>query len=181
MKQFIQSKRFLLFLAVLLLSIHQSTILAYYDFGQEAVLANLDRIPSAHVPNALVLSYIGRLELAKICTKMAVYAIPLFLIQAVFAAIYCSADSVKSKRYAALTIWLLPALLGAFTVVGTAVYLMSPLFTVVTFPGFMLVRAGEQTHVEDFTEGWIPAVATIGWFHLFWLAVTIRAWFFRRY
>lgn len=176
MIRFIKFGRFLLFLAVLLLSIHQATIFAYYDFGREAVLANLDRLPGAHVPNALVWSYIRQLELGKICTKIAAYAIPLFLVQAIPAVFYSSAESVKSKRYAAATIWLLPALLGAPTVSFTVAYLMSPMFAVVTFPGFIFVQLAEQSHQEDFAEGLIPAIAAIGWFHLFWLGATIKAW-----
>lgn len=175
------SRRLWLFLAVYLLSFHQATILTYYDFAEQSVRTGLGRLPGVHIPNALILEYVRRLGLIKISAKTFGYAIPLFLAQSIPALIYSFADSIKSKRYAALTIWVLPALLAVPTLKLMAIYLMSPLFTIVTFPGFMFVHQAGKTHVEDLTEGLIPTVATIGWFHLFWLAVTIKAWFFPRY
>ncbi|MBW4420154.1 MAG: hypothetical protein KME13_13125 [Myxacorys californica WJT36-NPBG1] len=31
---------------------------------------------------------------------------------------------------------------------------------------------------EDIAEGWVFSVAAIGWFHWFWLSITIKNWFF---
>lgn len=175
-------RRFSLFLAVLLLSFHQATILTYYDFGREAVAANIDQLPDAYIPNALVLSYIGQLEFSKISAKIAGYAIPLLLVQAIPAVIYEAVSATKGKQKTALAIWLLPALLGSPTLGLTVVYLMSPLFAIFTFPGFMFVLdTTGQTHKEAFAEEVISVGAVIGWFHLFWLAVTIKAWFFSRH
>ncbi|MCY7321309.1 MAG: hypothetical protein LH660_05785 [Phormidesmis sp. CAN_BIN36] len=143
---------------------HQATILAYSEFGKEAITANVEQLNDAYIPNYLVLRYLGQLGLGKISAKIAGYAIPLFLVQSVPAFVYGCFNSVKNRRNAALVIWLLPAVLGLPGFLFTVAYLiMSPLCAVFTFPGFMfaLYTMG-QTHKEDFAEGMIFTVAAIG-------------------
>ncbi len=180
-------RRFWLFFAVFLLSLHQATILAYGDFGTEAVLANLDRLNDIQVLKALIISYLGQLELAKIVSKVAGYTILLFFIQSIPVFIYGCFKSIKSRRRAALvirllpaTVWFLPALLGLpETLIGTALYLFSPIYAIATFPGFMF--ATQSFNKEDFAEGWAFMLAVVGWFHLFWLSVTVKVWVFPNY
>jgi hypothetical protein len=175
------SKRFWLFLAVFLLSLHQATILAYGEFGREAIAANIEQLSDAFIPNSLVISYIKQLGIERISFRITIYMIPLFFVQSIPVLIYTCFSSVKDRRVAALTIWILPALLGLPTLGITVVYLLSPLYTIFTFPGFMFLNETGQTHKEDFAEGLIFTVAAIGWFHVFWLAVTVKIWFFPRH
>lgn len=175
------SRRFWLFLAVFLLSSHQATILAYGLFGKEAIAANIEQLSDAFIPNSLVLSYVGQLGIEKISSRIAAYAIPLFLVQSLPALLYTCLNSVEDRRVTALSIWLLPALIGLPTLVITAVYLMSPIYAIFTLPGFMFLNTTGRTHKEDFAEGLIFNIAVIGWFHIFWLCVTIKAWFFPRH
>jgi hypothetical protein len=226
------SKQFCLFFAVCLLSIHQATILAYANFGAEAILENGKQLKSLQaVPNSFVLSYLGQSELSVIIAKIAGYTVLLFLAQSIPAFIYGYFNSVNSKRRAALAMLILPALFGfpGLIIVTTGIYLpsllyvsvpafiygcfnfgknkrtsalaiwilpillglpgllivvwmylMSILSAIVTFPGFMFVSAiaSHFFDKEDFTEGLTFIIAVIGWFHLFWLAMTIKAWVF---
>lgn len=169
-----------LFLAVFLLSFHQGTILAYSEFGRAAIAANIEQLSDAYIPKSLVLGYLEQLGLGRILCTIATYAIPLFLVQSVPAFIYGSCNSIKDRRTVALIIWLLPAIIGLPTLVITAMYFMSPLFAIYTFPGFMFDTTG-QSHKEDFAEGLIFMIAVMGWFHIFWLMMTIKVWLFPRH
>jgi hypothetical protein len=98
---------------------------------------------------------------------------PLFFIQSIPTLIYTCFNSVKDRRIAALR--------GLPTLGITVAYLLSPLCAVFTFPGFMFLNETGQTHKEDFAEGLIFTLATIGWFHVFWLAITVKIWLFPRH
>ena len=72
------SRLFWLFSAVLLLSLHQATILAYADFARGAIAVNINQLKDAHIPNALILNYAGQLGVEKICFRIIGYATFLF-------------------------------------------------------------------------------------------------------
>jgi hypothetical protein len=98
----------------------------------------------------------------------------LFLVQCIPVIVYEYFQSIKSKRIVALIIWLLPALVSVPKLENIAAYLMSPLFSIDFFTNLM----SDSNAMEDFGEGFIFTIAVIGWFNLFWLGVTIKAWFF---
>lgn len=170
------TKRYKLFLAVLLLSLHQATIVAYGEYGQAALFANSQELEDAFIPNAFVFRHIQQLGIQTVGFRIMADASGLFLIQAIPAVIYSGFSSIRGKRIAALAICLSPLVPCLLNIEFIAVYLMSLFGTIATLPVLMFLDLGGPAHKEIFAEGWTFPLAAMGWFNLFWLAMTIKAW-----
>lgn len=167
------SRHSYLLLSLLITSCLQAIILAFGDFGSQAILANVEQLPGIKVSHIFIFNYLNQLGVIRIVWKITNGTVLLFLIQLIPTSIYSCFQSIRGKRIASLIIWLLPALISLHAVEGTVAYLMSPLFAI----GISISLLGDFTK-EDFAEGLIFYWAAIGWFNLFWLGVTIRNWFF---
>jgi hypothetical protein len=172
--QWICEHSYLLF-GILVISFIQAIILTYGDLGEQVIATNYEQLPGVEVTRLFIFNHLKELGFVKLLSEIASKSILLFLVQCIPALIYARFQSIDSKRIVALTIWLLPALITLPTLKNTAVYLISPLLSV----GFFTDLVSDSNAMEDFSEG-IFTIAAIGWFNLFWLGVTIKAWFFSK-
>jgi hypothetical protein len=162
------------FISILTVSCFQAIILAYGDFGEQTVSANLDRLLGVRVPSILILEHLHKQDIWIISFSVMIRAILLFPVQCIPAFIYDYYQSIRGKKIAAFVIWILPALIALPTLKDSAMYLISPLFSV----GFLISLLSDQFTKEDFSERLVFRLAVIGWFNLFWLVILIRNWIF---
>lgn len=174
--QYIRQHYYLLF-GVLIVSLIQAAILVYWDIGQQVVSNNIEQLTGIEVPRYLILNHLNQLGIVNVIWKVISKTIPLLLFQCIPALIYGRFQSVAAKLLSPIIIWLVPAIIGLPTVVGTVMYLMSPLVSIIFFVSLGLDQANTK---EDFAEGIVFVMAVVGWFNLFWLGVTIKNWFFLR-
>jgi hypothetical protein len=163
-----------LLLGILAISCIQGAILTYKDLGEQVIATS--QVSGVEVTRLFIFNQLKDFGVEKIFSEIAIKSILLFLVQCFPALIYAYFQSIKSKRIVALTVWLLPALIALPTLKNTAAYLISPLLTV----GFFTDLFSDSNAMEDFSEGFIFNFAVLGCFNLFWLGVTIKAWFFTK-
>jgi len=164
-----------LLFCVFIISCLQSATLALGEIGHQVVTENLDQLPGVLIPFPLFLNHLSRLGGVKTLLTRGSSVIPLFLVQSSFALVYGLCESRRSKRITALVIWLLPAMISLPTLVGPIIYLMSAIY-----PFILLDLVSGNLDKEEIAEGWAFTLASLGWFHLFWLGITIKNWFFLR-
>jgi hypothetical protein len=163
----------ILLLGVLVISFLQASTLTYRDLGQQIINTNHAQLPDVGITYLFISNHIKQLGTTKLLSEIASRSILLFLIQCIPVLFYEYFKSIKSKRIVVLVIWLVLAIIGFPILKNIAVYLFSPLFSI----GFFADLMSDSNAMEDFAEGFFP-IAAIGWFNLFWLGVTIKAWFF---
>ena len=170
-------QHYYLLFGVLIVCLIQAMILVCWDVGRQVIRDNIEQLSGIEVPPSLIFNYLSQLGIGNIIWKVVSKTIPLFLIQCIPALIYGRFQSVAAKLESPLIIWLVPALISLPTIVGTVIYLMSPIYSINFFVRLVLDKADTK---EDFAEAKVFPLAAIGWFKLFWLGVTIKTWFFSR-
>jgi hypothetical protein len=171
--RWIREHSYLLF-GILAISCIQGAILTYRDLGEQVIATS--QMPGVEITRLFILNHLKDLGFVKLFSEIAGKSTLLFFVQCIPVLIYERFQSIKSKRIAALTIWLFPALSTLLKIEYTAGYLMSPLFLI----GFFTDLFSDSNPMEDFSEGFIFNLAVLGCFNLFWLGVTIKAWFFTK-
>jgi hypothetical protein len=176
-------RNFWLFLALLLVSLHQASILTYVDFGLDIILT--DEPPNKTFSGRVDFTLLGKVGFSKIAAKLCHYLIVLFFVQSVPTFIYGCFKSLRSRRIAALIVFFLPAssiFLSTFSLESILLtiflYTFLPVAAVSTPPGFMFFEASGST--EDFSDFGIFQIAVVGWFYVFWLGVLIKVWLFSK-
>jgi hypothetical protein len=165
-----------LLLSILAINCIQAAILTYRDLGEQVITASYEKLPRVEVTRLFIFNQLKNFGVTKILSEIAVKSIFLFFVQCIPVLTYAYFQSIKSKRIIALTIWLLPVMITLPKLEYIAGYLMSPLFSI----GFFTDLFSDSNAMEDFSEGSIFTIAVMGWFNLFWLGVTIKAWFFTK-
>lgn len=169
--------RFWLLFCVFIISCLQSATLALAEMGRQVVSENSEQLLGGiRIPFPLFLNHLSRLGGIKALSILSSNVVSLFLVQSIPALAYSFCKSLRSKRITALLIWLLPAIISLPSLIGPLVYLIyTPLA-----PPILLSLVSGNVDKEDVAEGWVFQLAAIGWFHLFWLSITIKNWFFLR-
>lgn len=169
--------RFWLLFCVFTISCIQSATLALEEIGRQVVLENSEQLLGGIlIPFPFFLNHLSRLGGIKALSILSSNVVPLFLVQSIPALAYSFCKSLRSKRITALLIWLLPAIISLPTLIGPLVYLIyTPLA-----PLILLDLVSGKVGKEDVAEGLSFYLAAIGWFHLFWLSITIKNWFLLR-
>lgn len=167
-------RRSWLLLCVFSISWFQSATLAFEVIGHQVVSENSGQLPGVQIPFPLFLNHLNRLGVITSLSTLGGSLISLFLVQSIPALVYSSCKSLQSKRITALLIWILPAIISLPILVGPLLYLMSLLYA----PSIWLDLVSGRICKEDTAEGLTFPLAAIGWFHWFWLSITIKNWFF---
>ena len=128
--------RFWLLFCVFIISCLQSATLAFGEVGH-----NLEPLSGVSIPFPLFLNHLSRLGAIKALLILGSNVVPLFLVQSIPALVYSFCKSPRSKRIAALLIWLLPALISLPSLVGPVMYLMSP--------NYLNIRIARKLEVHD--------------------------------
>ena len=159
---------FVLFIVTLI----QSICVVYGEVGSSVVgeAVGLD------IPNKAFYEYFKDNGMLSVILGAFKIAFLLFILQIPFTVIYLFQETQKEKLRFAIAFWLLPPIIFFFTIFFPFVYFLSPLASIAVVLDLSDLILDKQISLdkEMFTESWFFPCAVLGWYHLFWLGLTIK-------
>ncbi len=162
-------------LATFLLSLLQASIIIYRDLARELmyIASGSDSGLTLRFSHSLVYQELTKIDISPFIRSFLFYFSSLLIVQLGIALVYLTQNSKKARFLIALCFWLAPVIATLSTLVIPVAYLIiSPFVAIFGYPlGFL----GTSISKEMLVEGWIFPLAAVGWYHLFWLSISIKS------
>jgi hypothetical protein len=173
------SKHRKLLQGLFVVNLFQLVVISYVDLGKR-LIANTESDWTNNFSCSFVIYHrLDRIDVLEMAFEVIQTFIIVFAIEFVAICIYSFCQSLRSKRIAAIAIWLSPVVLTIYLLpYAIYYYLLSPL-TSLQF-SWELVNIGEYCRQKHFApgEGIMYGLAVLGVFNLFWSIQIARTWIF---
>ncbi len=164
---------------LLVISLFQLVIISYADLGKQ-LIANTEADWTNNFSCSFVIYHrLDRIDVLGVAFEVIQKFIIIFALEFAAIWIYSFCQSLRSKRIAAIAIWLSPLVLSIDSLAyAIYYYLLSPLASL--FFSWELVNIGEYCRQKNFSpgEGMTYGLAVLGVFNLFWSIQIARNWIF---
>jgi hypothetical protein len=172
-------KHYRLLQGLIVVGLFQLLVISYTALGKQLIAYIEDDRTNEF--NCLLIIYhrLDRLDVMRMAFEVGQTFIIVFAIEFLTVWIYSFCKSLRSKRIAAIAIWLFPLVLwiGSLPYAINA-YLFSPLASL--YFSWELVNIGGYCRQKDFYpgEGLLYGLAMLGVFNLFWTFQIAQSWIF---